>query len=204
MLKNFRFAIFDVDGTLFDSEKRYRQILRRVLNSTPNSFLSQLYFSSLEESRSGSIFGLRKKLNNLTYAFFEAIDSKRPKLFKGAREFLEKLSEDNIKIFASSGSTIERTERMMKRAGILKFFELVLGREIPKARHIPIFAKHLKMNLAKFSFDAFYLGDEPGDMVVAKRLGVYGIGINNTFNAELLRKFGAKKVVTNFEELAEL
>lgn len=204
MLKDSRFVIVDIDGTLFDSEKRYRKILRKVLNSNPNSFLSQFYFATLEGNRPGSIFGLREKLNNLTYVFFEKIDTKRPELFRGAREFLEKLREDEIKIFASTGSTIKRAERMMKGAKIFSFFELVLGRELPKAKHISIFANHLGLSIAKFSFNALYLGDEPIDMILAKRFGIYRIGITNTFDAEMLKKFGAEKVINNFEELIEL
>ena len=201
---NFRFAIIDVDGTIFDNKKVYRKILKRVLNSNSDSFLSQFYFASLEGSRPGSIFWLRKKLNNLTYAFFEKIDIKRPKIFKGARKFLEKLNESNIKIFASTGSTIERIKRMMKRAKIFSFFELILGREILKAEHICLFAKHLNMDVSEFSRQVIYIGDEPTDMILAKKFGAYGIGITNTFSSRLLREFGAKKIISDFKELINL
>jgi phosphoglycolate phosphatase-like HAD superfamily hydrolase len=197
-------VILDLDGTIFDSKKVYRKVLKRALNSSSDSFLSQFYFSTLEENCSKSILGLREKLDNLIYVFFEQIDVQKPKMFKGAKEFLEKLNESNIKIFASTGSTIGKAERMMKKADIFKFFELVLGREIPKVKHICFFAKHLNMGVREFSHQAIYIGDEPMDMILAKRFGIYGIGITNTCSSQLLKKFGAEKIINNFKELIEI
>ena len=199
-----RSVILDIDGSVFDSKKIYRKILKRALNSGPDSFLNQFYFSTLEENRSKSILGLRERLDNLIYVFFEQIDVRKPKMFKGVREFLEKLNESNIKIFASTGSTIGKAAKMMKKADISQFFELILGREIPKVKHISFFAKYLNMSVREFSRQAIYIGDEPIDMILAKRFGIYGIGITNTFSSQLLEKFGAEKIVNNFKELIEL
>jgi len=196
-----KIVVFDIDGTLLDSQKLLRWILEKCLGSNPDSFFSQLYFISLEENPSKSVFGV---MNSLTYNLFDRIDSKRPKMFKGAKEFLEQLRKNEVKIFGSTRSSSFRMKRILEELQIFEFFELVLGKEFPKTKHIPIFAEHLGLNINEFSSNACLFGDEIGDMIFAERFGLREIvAIINTFSAQMLKKFGAKKVIRSFEELME-
>lgn len=203
--RNFRFAIIDIDGTLIESRKFYRRALKKILDLNYNSLLRQFYLTILQEEYCPKlVLILWKKLNSLIYEIFEKFE-KSPGLFKGAREFLEKLSENQVKMFVSTaGSDSLRTEEKLEKLGILNFFEKVSGRELSKEEDINLFAEYLGIKRSEFCQKAFLIGDGIEDMLLARRLGIYGIGITNTFNAELLMEFGAKKVVTNFEELAEL
>ena len=196
-----KIVVFDIDGTLLDTQKFLRWILEKCLGSNSDSFLSQIYFISLEENPPKSVLGL---INSLTYNLFDRIDSKRPKMFEGAKEFLEQLRENEVKIFGSTRSSSFRMKRILEKLQIFEFFELVLGKEFPKTKHIPIFANYLKLDINEFSSNALYIGDEIGDMILAERFGLYGIGITNTFSRPVLEKFGAKKTIANFKELTKL
>jgi len=196
-----KIVVFDIDGTLLDSQKFLRWILEKCLGSNHDSFFSQIYFMSLEENPPKSVLGL---INSLTYNLFDRIDSKRPKMFEGTKEFLEQLRENEVKIFGSTRSSSFRMKRILKELQIFEFFELILGKEFPKTKHIPIFADYLGVNINEFSSNAYLFGDEIGDMVLAERFGLYGIGITNTFSRPVLEKFGARKTITNFKELTKL
>ncbi len=204
-MKKVKFLIFDIDRTLLNNKDVYGWILERVLNSNPNSFLSKLYFTSLKEDCSSSKSRLREKLDNLVYIFFQGIDFKRPKMFKRAKEFLGLLRKDGVKIFGSTCSDNLRTKRVLGKVGIFDFFELILGREFPKVKHIPIFANYVGMSLARFSFNTFLVGDEIRDMILGKQFNLSEvIGFTNTHDAKLLVKYGADRTVNNFGELIDL
>ena len=186
------FAVFDIEGTLLNNKKLYRKIRKELFDLKIHSLLSRLYFK---------VFRGSCKVDGLIYDFFEGIDEKNPKLFNGVRPVLENFSERRIKLFASTGSKVLKAKEKLEQAGILGFFELVLGREIPKAGHIPLFACHLRVTLEEFSSKAVYIGDEPKDMFLAKRFGLYAIGVTNTVSERILKEAGADEVVENFEEL---
>ena len=198
MLENFKFAVFDVDGTLIDSKRFYRGILQ-ILLKIGFDFLNRCYHNSFEENQGKFILRLKKIIDTLIYDSLERIDIQQPQLFGGARKVLEKLNQKQIKIFGTTGS--RKAKERLAQVGTLEFFELVLDRKIPKAKHILLFAEHLGISLEEFSCKAVCIGDEPGDMLLAKRFGLYPVGITNTVSDKILREAGARKVIGSFEEL---
>ncbi len=205
MLDEIESVILDIDGTLVNSKEFYRRTLKKVLNSNYNFFFRRFYLAILkEEHYQKLVLALWEKLNILIYEIFDKLE-KSPPLFRGVRQFLEKLSENEVKVFASTaGSKSLKVEQKLEKLGILDFFEKVLGREVAKAEHAYLFARYLNMDVREFSRHAIYIGDELMDMILAKKFGIYGIGITNTFSDRMLREFGAKMVINNFEELTEL
>jgi len=205
VLNESEFFIFDADGTLVKSREFYRGLLKKILDLNSNSLLHQFYLTILQEKYCPkSVLILWKKLNFLIYEISEKLE-KPPRLFEGVREFLEKLSGDQVKMFVSTaGSKSLRIEQKLKRLGILDFFEKVSGREFSKEEAIISFAKHLGIEQSKFCKKTVFVSDGLEDMLLAQRLGIYGIGITSTFNTKMLKKFGAKKIINNFEELIEL
>lgn len=192
MLKDFRFAVFDVDGTLLDTKKFYRWMLKRVLERES--------IRALKENNH-SLFGIRKKtIAPILYLFFERLD-RRPRLFNRVPEVLEVLFEKQIKMFATTKSKSENIKKKLNQTGILGFFEMLAGREIPKSKHIPLFAKHANKSLRDFCSQAFYVGDEPEDMIIGARYGLHRIGITNTLSSEMLKEAGAQEVIDKLSYL---
>jgi len=204
--KKGKFVIFDADGTLIDSREFYRGVLKKISDLNSSSLLRKFYLTILQKEFCPKlVLILWKKLNIFIYEISEKLEGP-PRLFKGVREFLEKLSENQVKMFVStSGSKSLRIEQKLERLGILDFFEKVSGREFSKEEAIVSFAKHLGIEQSKFCKKAVFVSDGLEDMRLARRLGIRVIiGITNTFSARMLKKFGAEKVINNFKELAEL
>jgi len=195
LLINFKFVILDVDGTIFDSKKKYRKILKWMSDLGFNFLLNRFYSSMLDNNYSKSLYILKKKIYNLIYIFFERINIEKPRTFKGVKTFLKELKRKKIKIFASTNSSVIDTEEKMKQSDIFKFFELILGRESYKVNHISLFAKYLNIDLKEFCSQAIYIGDGPIDIMLAKRNGIYSIGITNTIGNKLLKELGANKII---------
>lgn len=147
---------------------------------------------------------LIKKLNK---KFFDLRDNwkewQNAPLFPGVEKLLEKLNAKNIAFFISSGSNGDEISRRLKNSGILKYFDSVLGGEkIPKgALHIEEFAEKCGLPAQKFASHAFFVSDGPNDMAIAKKTGIFAIGITNTVSPAKLKSAGADIVISGIEQL---
>lgn len=198
MIKKFKFAVLDIDRTLLDIKKFWKVVLN-LIQYFDSDFLNWCYQNAFEENRGRVKLRVKRRIDSIIYDFLELVDIQAPRVFEGTLEILQEFKRNRIKIFGTSGS--RKARRGLEQVGALDFFELMLGREIPKAKHIPLFAGYLGLSLDQFADKALYIGDEVEDMFLAKRYGLYGIGITNTLNSEMLRKVGAQKIINSLEEL---
>lgn len=127
-------------------------------------------------------------------------------LFPGIKTLLKNLKQNGIKNFVSSGSNTNEVIFRLKKAEILKYFDLILGAEkIPKGlKHIDLFANFCGIPPQKFASEAFLISDGPNDMALAKSTGIFAIGITNTVNAAKLKSGGADSVIKNIKQLLKL
>jgi len=207
-ISEFNFGIFDVHGTLLDNLRLYRVFLRAastfiIRNGEPYLPTAGMPVPCWVETlcNSPSLVWVTLRIEKVLAIFFESIATPNPKLFEGAREVLLQLYNNGIKLFATTGGKTSTTEAKLKKLGINDFFLGLSGRELPKREHIPYFARCLDLPLKKFSQQAFLVSDGSVDLALAKKYGVYGIGITNTLTPALLRAAGAKEVITNLREL---
>jgi phosphoglycolate phosphatase-like HAD superfamily hydrolase len=206
----FKYGIFDTDGTLIDNRKIYRWILPKIL---PFSFLdSELSLPTTGFPIPGwaKIFhripGLAKAVllaERLTLKLADFLDFFQPRLFEGTEEVLSQFEKRGLKLFATTGSKTQRAIDRLRDLGILEFFTLVIGSELPKKEHFKVFAQRVNLSLEDFAKEAFFISDSPIDLNLAKKSGIYSIGISTTFKPEYLFRAGAKKVISNLKELCQ-
>lgn len=129
-------AIFDLDGTLLDSNSIWDGLARRYLLSlgkTPADDLSERIWElsvkdavSLiknEYELSFSESEIKEQITRLSGDFYK--NEVMPK--KGARGLLEKLSERNIEMKVLTSSDAELARAALERLGLLKFFVDIFG-----------------------------------------------------------------------------
>ncbi len=185
-MKDIKFIICDIDGTILDSKKFFRNFQRKIIVSNP--FFSQIYLKVLE----GKI--LPKIIKKWLYELTELTERNEVKKFRGVTTFLRSLNKKRIKVFGSTRSNLEKTKRRLEEQKILKFFEILAGNEVEKIKHIPYFAEYLNMEVKEFSKQALYIGDEPGDIYIAKKSEIPSIIITSTFTEKELERLKIERV----------
>lgn len=203
----WQYGIIDGDGTLLESKKVHRRIIRLVSRLNNPDLLYMLssctVFQRLPLLKNYEKLAMR--LDRLFFDLSDLIDRGKVKSYKGAREVLEQLVKKGMVLFASTVSRTQRTRERLRKLELLQFFSLVIGADIiPKEDHILWFARFLGISPEEFSEKCFWVGDTPHDIILAKSLGIYPIGITNTLEAEILKEAGAKEVIKHWEELPDL
>lgn len=208
VILKFKYGIFDIDGTLIDCRKIYRFILPKILSLSLTN--SELYLPTAGFPIPSWAKILRKipglknvvlQAERLILKGADLLDLFPPRLFEGTKEVLFQFKKRGLKLFISTGSKTQRTIDRLRDLGILEFFTLIIGSELPKKEHFKVFAQRVNLPFEEFVREAFLVSDSPIDLSLAIKNGIYPIGISNTFKKEYLLKAGAKKVISNLREL---
>ena len=142
-----RGAIFDMDGTLFDSEKIYQMAWLATVKDFGKDRGEELV-----KTVSGSSEANCRKMIHEFYPdvdvdkFFKQVVSTAVKVFnddgvemmKGVPEILKYFAENGVKMAIASSSRIDVIKRNIKNAGIEKYFTaLVSGDEVEHGKPAP-------------------------------------------------------------------
>lgn len=221
LYQKFKFGVFDVDGTLFDnmevSADAFSETIKKF--SLPEKETRKIYLETNGMNLNDQ-FRLVFDKYKITYDntlvaklnkdFFASRDNweawQNAPLFPGIDSLLKTLKENNAKLFISSGSNAREIAFRLEKAGISKYFDLIMGGEkIPKgAEHIGQFADFCGLTPQNFASGAFLLSDGPNDMALARSAGIYAIGITNTVNAAKLKSAGANMIISSIKEIMNL
>lgn len=216
--QKFKFGIFDIDGTIFDNMPLSADAFCAVLKNfnLPEKDARKIYLETNGMNLSDQLKLVLEKykkyfddavIKTLSEKFFQIRDNspgwKNSPLFPGIKPLFEKLREAKINIFASTGSNTQETKSRLKTSGILDYFSLVLGDdEIPKGqKHFEKFAKYLKIDKKVFNSRAFFYSDGPSDMAIAKKFGIFAVGVTNTVDASKLKSAEADLTVSSAADL---
>lgn len=215
----FCYGIFDLDGTLVDTMSSYINTFTTLLGREPYEIpqeksekfyketagtpIDKQFFGILQKYTPGLLVTAEKLVNK----FFELVDTEvNYKPFPEAKTVIEALYARNLVMFVSTGSRQSIAEKKLRQNNLKDYFSLVLGSDrIPKSqKHIEEFRKLLNIESDEFARNAFFVGDGPTDMKIAKECGIFAIGITNTLDAETLKRTGANITIKNLKELLEL
>ena len=134
MLKNIEGAIFDLDGTLVDSMWVWSQIdvdyLKSKGHTLPQNLNSEICHLSFTQTANyfKKRFNLSDSIENILYDWNEMAYnhySENVKLKAGAKEFLNKLKEKNIKIALATSNSIPLLEACLKNNDIYDYFDSI-------------------------------------------------------------------------------
>ena len=166
MLKAF---IFDVDGTLLDTERIYMQAWKDAAAELgydmPMSLLRKTRAVNAKEAARifeeeiGNGFSYEKTRPIRVRIAEEIIERESPILMPGVLELLGYLQQKGIRLAVASSTNTKTTKEHLASSGILEYFEVVVGGDmIEKGKPNPdIFLKA-----------AALLGEEPEECVVVE------------------------------------
>ncbi|MCQ2462611.1 MAG: HAD family phosphatase [Clostridia bacterium] len=128
---NFKAAIFDLDGTLFDSMKMWKNLASDYVKSLGKDAEPQLdsVLASLTLQQAieycikkygidGTAEEHAKCVNEMVAAFYFT----KVELKNGVKEFLERLSASGVKMCIATATDIKLVEPAVKRNGIFDYF----------------------------------------------------------------------------------
>lgn len=211
---SFRYGVFDLDGTLVDSLVPCIRLFTDLTSkfgiepkAAVRSYLSDTTIT-LEDSfrRVLAEYGVVFKdadINRLMTEFNARIKGEPVDFMPGAVRLIRALKRRGLTLFVSSGSPDEVVRRRLGSELTKGSFDLAFGSTaVTKGpEHIEMFADSLGLTLAEFAADGFFCGDFEKDMLIARDVGLYPIGVMSTIDAERLRLAGAKRIVPDLKTL---
>jgi phosphoglycolate phosphatase len=214
--RDLKLVIFDVDGTLIDSQEFILEAQRRAFASLglarPSRETSlSIVGLSLTEAFT-RLAGATAPVEQLARAYRDAWTALRADpafsdpLFPGAREAVEGLARrDDLMLGIATGKSRRGVMHLFDRFGWHAYFATVQTADEHPSKPAP---DMILTALAETGIDpnlAFMIGDTSYDMEMARSAGVRAIGVDWGYHPQAqLREAGAERIVTDFAALLEL
>ncbi len=212
----FRFGLVDLEGVIFNPGILYRREFGRFLERQYHiSAKGALRFYQTNEA-----LPLQAKFARLlaegghppeeaaraTVAFEAVVATSRPVVSEGARELLEFLAARGTHLSALSESESRIAEGKLEQAELQGLFRQVIGSERgPRGREqIAFCPQTVGLPVEAFAAQSFLLSGHPEDMVAARELGCYSIGMAHLYPEDAFKAHGAQEVYRHVVHLSLL
>jgi len=136
--KNIKYAVFDLDGTLFDSMWLWKQIDYDYLSKrgiqVPSDYMKCINHLSVMDTALYSIerFNLKDSPEDLIAEWLDMAKEaycNKILLKPYVTEYLEKLKKDGVSMSVATSLSLELAIPALERNGILKYFDSVVNSE---------------------------------------------------------------------------
>lgn len=214
MSKDYKYILFDLDGTLTDPKegitKSFQYALRHfgieedLVNLEKfigpplhDSFRDDYNFS--EEEVEEAVTKFRK--------YFAQNGIFENKIFSGVKEVLEYLHSNNKRILLATSKPTIFAEKILKHFEIDKYFEYIGGSNLDGSRSEKNEVINHVLEVCKVSSmeDVIMIGDRKYDVIGAKKIGVDSIGVLYGYgDLEELQEVNPTYIIKNIEELKNI
>lgn len=217
MPERLRLAVFDVDGTLVDSQHNIVAAMSAAfmlhgLEEPPAAAVRRVIGLSLVEAVAALVPELESDLHwRLAHSYKEAFAALRSRpdheepLYPGALAALAQLEQAGWLLGIATGKSQRGVRSMIERHGLHgRFVSIQTADEHPGKPH-PSMLLTAMGELGAAPADTVMIGDTAYDMRMAKNAGVAGIGVSWGYHhPDELRQAGADAVVEVYEALPAL
>lgn len=186
-------VIFDLDGTLIDSNKLIIDSFEYVFNKHfPNLHITkEEYISFIGPTLWESFKRYEKDPEKVDeyvrdYRYHnEAFHDENLSTFEGAHLLLKTLKEKDVKVGIVSSKMHYMVKRGLEVSGLLPYVDVIVGAD-DVVNHKPHKEPIVKcMSLLNVQ-EAFYVGDHPNDILSGRNAGIKTIGVSYSWHIEAL------------------
>lgn len=211
-MSQFKFIIFDWDGTLMDSIGRIVSSMQRTaeyVGLTPPS--EQATKDIIGLSLEPAIEALFGKLNSVQKQRFldrykdeyVTLNTVASPLFDDAITSLERLKERNLKLAVATGKARRGLDRVWQETNMASFFPYSRCANESKGKPNPDMLLELMDEAGHSPKDTVMVGDSIHDIKMGSAAGVFPIGVTmGAHQAEQLEAAGAKYIASSLTELS--
>lgn len=211
-----KLVIFDVDGTLIDSQAHIVGAMNAAfdgLGLTPPSREQTLSIVGLSlpvamdrlmpdadaATQSALVEGYKQGFMRMRTEDDEALSP----FYPGAREALDRLAaQDDLLLGIATGKSRRGMDHLMEMHGLRRLFQTVQVADDHPSKPNPSMVAACLSETGVDTTHAVILGDTVFDMEMGRNAGIPAIGVNWGYHpAENLVTAGAMKVLTHFDQL---
>lgn len=206
-------VIFDLDGTLLDTEKYFRINWPKTFEHFGYTMTDQQYLSIRSLGRP-FIYETLKNYSGDPNFNYEEVRSYRSKLMeeslqqngielkKGAVQLLSHLKKKGIICAIATASPVDRSERYLKQTGILSYFDRIISaRNMKEGKPSPDVYQFAVKELGLEPHECLAVEDSPNGVLSASRAGLKVVFIPDLTPADSETE---KLIYAQFQNLAEL
>ncbi|MCQ2248487.1 MAG: HAD family phosphatase [Treponema sp.] len=206
-------VIFDLDGTLLDTEKYFRINWPKTFEHFGYTMTDQQYLSIRSLGRP-FIYETLKAYSGDPDFNYEEVRSYRSKLMeeslqqngielkKGAVQLLSHLKKKGIICAIATASPVDRSERYLKQTGILSYFDRIISaRNMKEGKPSPDVYQFAVKELGLEPHECLAVEDSPNGVLSASRAGLKVAFVPDLTPADSKTE---KLIYAQFQNLAEL
>lgn len=211
-------VLFDVDGTLLDSNLQHAEAWRRVLaahgHDAPmervrfligmggDHFVQALLGEHVEREEGDALRSER------TREYLRIARERPPRTFAGVVELLEALRRRRVRTIVATAALPEEFAAAQRGAGIdleARVDAVLTGGDVRNAKPAPDVVLRAVEKAGLPADRCIMVGDTPWDAQAARRAGVVSVGVlcGRLHDAESIRAQGAARVYADIGELRE-